>query len=179
MAKTKTRNEGHEPTGKGQEARSEGNGKVNGRANGAIEETAVIAPAPEYDWSQPISSPLKRYPGTVSFPEHFTMHHYRAWKEANEVLQALEDKGKEANEKDKGIGEFQALSISYGGPRIARQFDCRQWAAVLLLVDIRLENLPEQALKDTSGESTPLEVLAWLISLTLDTYIGEKLNLKN
>jgi hypothetical protein len=158
MTKTKTKSEGRGARG-----------GENGKVTEPVEETAVLTPTPDYDWSKPIPSPLKRYPGTVSFPEHFTMQHYRAWKDANEALQALEDKGI----------EFQALSISYGGPRIARQFDCRQWAAVLPLVDIRLENLPEQALKDTSGESTPLEVLAWLISLTLDTYIGEKLNLKN
>jgi hypothetical protein len=141
----------------------------NGKTEEPLEETAVLTPAPEYDWSQSIISPLKRYPGTVSFPEHFTMHHYRAWRETNDNLRAMENQGL----------QFNALTIGYGNGRAATYFDCRQWASVLALADIRLENLPPAALKDTSGESTPLEVLGWLIPLTLDIYIGEKLNLKN
>lgn len=142
---------------------------ANGQTAEVIEETAVLAPIPDYDWSQMIVSPLKRYPGTVAFPEHFTMQHFRAWKEVNDALHKQDENGE----------PFRALSMGYTNGRRLAQFDCRQWAHVLSMADIRLENLPAAALTDSSGESTPIEVLAWLIPLTLDVYLAEKLNLKN
>jgi hypothetical protein len=107
------------------------------------------------------------------------MQHFRRWKEANDYLGALDAK------------DGRAMTISYDESlytvdeetgevkKPSDLFDSRQWAHVLALADIRLDNLPQLALEDRTGESTPFEVLAWLIPLTVRHYIREKLNLKN
>ena len=159
----------------------DGNGSAElaerGKTDEDVEATAVIVPIPEgdeYDWSKPIKSPFKRYPGSVSFPAHFTMPHFRAWKEVNEVLSELGTDGME-----KFIGMRVERKMASGYYELSQPFDSRQWQMVLAMVeDFNLKNLPPAALKDESGESAPLEILAWLIPLT-GVYIAEKLNLKN
>lgn len=93
---------------------------------------------------------------------------YRAWKKVNDRLMEIE-----------ADAARYGTSMSYNGHDGFAVFDPLQWAHVLALADIRLENLPPEALADDTGESTPVEVLSWLIPLVRDDYLGEKLNLKN
>lgn len=146
--------------------------KTKQKANGQTTAAAVNESIPviaDYDWSLPIQSPLKLYPGAVVFPEHFNMHHYRAWIEVNSKLQAVDDEEQ---------GKYRMLTIGYSNGRKPQLADSREWAHVLSVASIQLDNLPKAALKDDSGESTPFEVLAWLIPLA-NIYLNEKLNLKN
>lgn len=118
-------------------------------------------------WGREIPSPIAAYPGYVSLPAHFTMAHFRQWRAVNDRLMEIEDSG--------GVGVVGSFN---GGSEFA-SFDPRQWAHVLAVADLHLDNLPPDALIDESGESTPLEVLGWLIPLVVGEYLPEKLNLKN
>lgn len=123
------------------------------------------------DWSKPLASPLRQYPGTVSLPQHFTLADYRRWSKANEKLLKIESDELE-------LAMTGSYSANGSGPRFD-SFDPRQWAHVLAVCSFDLENLPPKATTDDSGESTPFEVMAWLIPIVLNEYIPEKLNLKN
>lgn len=96
------------------------------------------------------------------------MAHYRAWSKANDKLHDVDNDP-----------ERYGSSPSYDNERPFVGFDPMQWAHVLPLVTFNLENVPEAALTDETGESTPFELLAWLIPIVRDEYIPEKLNLKN
>lgn len=118
-------------------------------------------------WAIPIKSPLVEYGGSVRFPPHFLPAHYRKWQEANEGLKEKEDEG-------------VFYSKPYTDSEKPSLFHPAQWAHVLAIVEsVDIENLPKEALADPTGESTPHEVMAWLIPLVVDDYIPEKLNLKN
>jgi len=109
----------------------------------------------------------------VSFPTHFTMGHFRRWREVNLRLQEVEQAD------DFIFGLSGAYPNGHEPAQQYTQFDPRQWAHVLAIADIHLDNLPDGALTDETGESTPIEVLAWLIPAVMDGYLAEKLNLKN
>lgn len=117
-------------------------------------------------WAKPVKSPLVNYPGTVQFPEHFTMPVFRSWKTANDELLEIEETSDRYAWRR---GDDGGLSI----------IDPLQWRHVLALAVLNIDNLPVEALTDKTGESVPLEVLHWLVPLTLDEYLTEKLNLKN
>jgi hypothetical protein len=132
--------------------------------------TAVKVSHKLRNWGEPLTSPLAQYPGVVHFPAHWTMANYRAWHKVNEKLKDIQDK------------DFSGLTMSYSangdGPRFDL-FDPRQWAHVLAVCSFELANMPPEAFTDDSGESTPYEVLGWLIPIVMNEYIPEKLNLKN
>lgn len=122
------------------------------------------------NWGEPLASPIVQYPGVVHFPAHWTMPHYRAWKTVNERLKEIQG------------DDFNAITRSYSangnGPQFD-SFDPRQWAHVLAVCRFEIDNMPHEALEDESGESTPYELLGWLIPVVMNEYLPEKLNLKN
>lgn len=126
------------------------------------------AAPPKSKWAEPLKSPIPAYPGTVSLPEHFTMSHFRAWSKANDKLSAI----------DIDVSRYGS-SPSYHDEGEFDAFDPLAWGHVLALATINLEGFPAKALTDDSGESTPFEVLAWLIPIVRNEYLPEKLNLKN
>ena len=125
------------------------------------------------DWTKPIESPIDAYPGTVTLPAHFTMPHFRAWRATNERLRDVE------TAEDFTLCVTGSFANGSDEKAPFAKFDPRLWAHVLAVADIQLENLPDDALTDESGESTPIEVLGWLVPMVVDGYLPEKLNLKN
>ncbi len=118
------------------------------------------------DWSQPIDSPYSEHAGSVQF-KPFTGKSFTQWRKMN-----AEFAGVKPNEDN-------VIVITEGG-KFAKSCFMIHWGYVLEFVDLSgLENVSKEALEDKSGESAPYQLLKWLIPLTVDEYLLDKLDLKN
>ena len=120
------------------------------------------------DWGEPIESPLDRYPGSVSFPPHFTLGHRGIWEKANATLQEL----------DKQTLHYMTDRKNEAGQNVWMPFTPEYWIYVKRFIDMsNLENMPASTLDN--GSDAPDAVARWLIPLVIEYITEHMFSLKN
>lgn len=117
---------------------------------------------PFIDFSKPIESPLESHDGYVQFEPVLLPRVYRKWRDA------------QTKRLDAGKLDYNPVVVAKNPDGLVA-FDTTTWGEVLAVCDIHLDTLPDGALTDTTGESTPHLVMAWLIPLAIDCYFPQYL----